>query len=211
MAELAQERRLAILVISHLRKQHGSAIHRSMGSLSFMTAARAAWVICEDPAGSDRRLMLPVKCNLASQAPGLAYTIVSIRADEATGDKPEHNASPTIGWSLEPINLSADDALLGRIRPRGRPKCERGEAARWLQTALAAGPRPSSDVEKEALANGFRRITLQRAFRDIDGKAIRVGYGVAGFWFWQLPTAGEEGPPPNLDDLWEKCLASDTL
>ena len=74
-----------MLVISHLRKQHGSAIHRTMGSLSFMTAARAAWVICEDPAGSDRRLMLQVKCNLAPLETGLAYTIES-RAPKSPTD-----------------------------------------------------------------------------------------------------------------------------
>jgi putative DNA primase/helicase len=155
LAELAEERRLAMLAVSHLRKQHGSAIYRTMGSLSFITAARAAWAICEDPADSDRRLMLPVKCNLTRRATGLAYKIESLHADD-----PSEEAPPTIRWSDESINLSADDGLLGRIRPLGRPKCERGEAAHWLQTALAAGPRPTTEVEKEAVANGFRITTL---------------------------------------------------
>lgn len=225
LAELAHTRRLAIVAVSHLRKQQGSAIHRTMGSLAFLTAARAAWVICEDPANFERRLLLPVKSNLASRADGLAYTVESSAVESSTVESntaepqtpdppapgPQPQAPPTIRWSSEPISLSADDGLVGRIRPLGRPKYERGEAAHWLKQTLAAGPRPSGDVEREAVANGFRPRTLQRAFRDIDGKAVRAGFGSVGEWFWQLPTTGEEGPPPNYGDLWMKSLLSDTL
>ncbi|HEY4233045.1 MAG TPA: AAA family ATPase [Lacipirellulaceae bacterium] len=222
LAELAHSRRLAIVAVSHLRKQQGSAIHRTMGSLAFLTAARAAWIICEDPANSDRRLLLPVKSNLAGRADGLAYTVEQKTVAPQTPDSlapnpqpqalsPQPQAPPTIRWSAEPINLSADDGLAGRIRPLGRPKCERGEVARWLQQALAAGPRLSRDLENEAVANGFSSRTLQRAFRDIDGKAVRAGFGPVGEWFWQLPTTGQEGPPPNYGDLWLKSLLSDTL
>jgi hypothetical protein len=186
-----------------------------MGSLAFLTAARAAWVICEDPANSERRLLLPVKSNLASRVDGLAYTIESNAAESQAPDSvasgPQPQGPPTIRWSTEPVNLSTDDGLFGRIRPLGRPRCERGEAAQWLKQTLAAGPRPSGDVEREAVANGFRPRTLQRAMRDIDGKAVRAGFGSVGEWFWQLPTTGEEGPPPNYGDLWMKSLLSDTL
>jgi putative DNA primase/helicase len=212
LAELAHTRRLAIVAVSHLRKQQGSAIHRTMGSLAFLTAARAAWVICEDPANSERRLLLPVKSNLASRVDGLAYTnAAESQAPDSVASGPQPQGPPTIRWSTEPVNLSTDDGLFGRIRPLGRPRCERGEAAQWLKQTLAAGPRPSGDVEREAVANGFRPRTLQRALRDIDGKAVRAGFGSVGEWFWQLPTTGEEGPPPNYGDLWMKSLLSDTL
>jgi putative DNA primase/helicase len=215
LAELAHTRRLAIVAVSHLRKEQGSAIHRTMGSLAFLTAARAAWVICEDPANSERRLLLPVKSNLASRADGLAYTIEPKTAESLTPDSPapspQPQAPPTQRGSSDPINLSTDDGLVGRIRPLGRPKCERGEAAQWLKQALAAGPRPSREVEREAVANGFRPITLHRAFRDLDGKATRVGFGPLGRWFWQLPGIGDQNPPPNSDDLWIESLISNTF
>jgi hypothetical protein len=186
-----------------------------MGSLAFLTAARAAWVICEDPANSERRLLLPVKSNLASRADGLAYTIGSNAAESQAPDSvasnPQPQAPPTVRWSTEPVSLSTDDGLVGRIRPLGRPRCERGEAAQWLKQALAAGPRPSREVEREAVANGFRPMTLQRAFRDLGGKATRVGFGPVGRWFWQLPGIGDQNPPQNYEDLWIERLVSDAL
>jgi hypothetical protein len=94
LSELAHTRRLAIVAVSHLRNQQGSAIHRTMGSLAFLTAARAAWVICEDPANSDRRLLLPVKSNLAGRTDGLAYNVESKTTGPETPESPAPNPQP---------------------------------------------------------------------------------------------------------------------
>jgi hypothetical protein len=59
---------LAILAVSHFRKKEGAAIHRALGSLAFIAAARAAWTIVTDPADASRRLFLPLKNNLAESA-----------------------------------------------------------------------------------------------------------------------------------------------
>ena len=71
--------------------------------------------------------------------------------------------------------------------------------------------RPTTEIEKEAIANGLSRTTLQRAFRDLGGKATRVGFGPLGIWFWQLPGVGERNPPATSDDLWIESLVSGTL
>ena len=73
--DLAARRRVAILAISHLRKQQGAAMHRSMGSLAFVAAARATWLIAKDPQNPARRLMLPLKNNFGTDTTGLAFTI----------------------------------------------------------------------------------------------------------------------------------------
>ena len=61
--KLAARRRLAILAISHLRKQQGAAMHRSMGSLAFVAAARAAWLIAKEPATNDPEHPPPASCS----------------------------------------------------------------------------------------------------------------------------------------------------
>jgi putative DNA primase/helicase len=75
LAWLAASANLAILAVSHLRKKEGPPIYRAMGSLAFMASARAAWTITNDPADSSRRLLLPIKSNLAESAGGLAFQI----------------------------------------------------------------------------------------------------------------------------------------
>ena len=81
LADLAERHRLAVLGITHLTKGQAKAINRIIGSIAFVAAARAAWLIGEDPDTPERRLFLPVKNNLG-KAGGLAYRLVG--EDQAT-------------------------------------------------------------------------------------------------------------------------------
>ena len=130
LAALAQHRGLAVLAISHLRKKDGAAIYRTMGSLAFVAAARAAWIITKDSENRDRRLLMPLKNNLARDVTGLAFTIES----------PSHGGQPIIRWSPDPIDISADN-VVDIARPRGRPDAERQDAIDWLQQAASLAAR----------------------------------------------------------------------
>ncbi len=208
LGKLAARRRLAILAICHLRKQRGSALHRTTGSLAFAAVARAAWLVAQDPHDPDRRLLLPIKNNLAAAESGLAFTIDGAGNPLPPGEggvrEPGDAAdAPVIRWNPEPITLSADEALSPAKAPMGRPTFERDDAIRWLQQALAEGAKPSADIRRAAEANGIRQTTLCRAFRELGGEAVRIGFGLLGEWYWRLPGVGEQNPdPPTLDDLW---------
>src|SRR5947208_395593 len=65
LTTLAAARRLAIVVVTHLRKGDGFGLQRAMGSTAFAATARAAWFVVRDPDRSERRLLLPAKNNLA--------------------------------------------------------------------------------------------------------------------------------------------------
>ena len=125
--------------------------------------------------------MLPVKNNLAADTTGLAYTI-----------EPRPTGQPTIRWAAELVSTAADDALRPRV---GHPRSERDDAIHWLRGKLAAGPLPARQVQDEAEAHGIRQITLRRAFRELDGEALRSGYREIGGWLWRLP--GTEPQSPN--------------
>ena len=65
LAELAERHNIAIIGVNHLNKGSGPALHRSMGSVAFVAAVRAAWLVARDKDDADRRLLLPLKNNLA--------------------------------------------------------------------------------------------------------------------------------------------------
>jgi putative DNA primase/helicase len=193
LAAMATRRGLAVLAISHLRKQSGSALHRTIGSLAFTAAARAAWLVAKDPHHPQRRLMLPMKNNLAETGSGLAFTIHCEPCDRV----------PTVAWSAEPVALDPDEALNPSKEPAPRPHPELDDAVRWLQTKLAEGATRSRRVEVEATAHGISEKTLRRAFRQLGGEAVRTGFGPLSAWHWRLPGIGRQEPLPSSDLPWD--------
>jgi hypothetical protein len=176
LSAVARQRGIAVLAVSHLRKKEGAAIYRAAGSVTFVSSARAVWVLCFDPANSERRLLLPLKNNLTAKSSGLAYNVV------AGG-----NGSPRIEWSKEPVEVSAELAVGTAARPRGRPNDECRHAIEWLRDRLAEKACPSQRVKDEAAAHGIAERTLFRAFRELGGEAVRAGFGPLGHWVWKLP------------------------
>jgi hypothetical protein len=211
LATLARKRNLAVLVVNHLRKKAGAAIYRTMGSLAFVAAARAAWILCKDPADAGKRFLLPIKNNLAPDTTGLAFTIES----HAT------NRMPIIRWLPDEVHFTAD-TFMDAARPLGRPDDERQHAIDWLQKRLAKGACPTADLKREADAHGISYGTLRRAFRALGGVAEREYPFSSAQWRWKLsPTdaqnTGEDfcAPGDFLDELekqyddWRSFLPPD--
>jgi hypothetical protein len=187
LAQLAHDLNIAVVAVSHLRKRQGPAIYSTLGSLTFVSAARAAWLVARDNANLDRRLLLPIKNNLASTtAHGLAFQIES----RAT--------APILRWHSDPVTIDADAALRGIP---GRPRSERDDAVSWLQERLANGPLQARKIQEEAEAHGIRLITLRRAFRELNGQAVRVGQGELIGWFWRLPGSKTNSSSENSSEV----------
>ena len=177
LAALAEKHEVAVLAVSHLRKGGGEAIYRTMGSLAFVAAARAAWCVCKDKDDPARRLFLPVKNNIASDHGGLAYRL-----------EPADNGMATIAWEPEPVGVSADDAL-----NREAGDSQRGsavdEAVNWLTDLLSDGPLPAKDVKAKAEHDGIKERTLDRAKSQAGVLACREGFDKGSRWVWKLPAA----------------------
>ncbi len=175
LAEFAARRRVAILALTHLNKSSGGqAMYRASGSLAFIAAARAAWIVTKDKDDARRRLVLPIKNNLAEDTDGLAYTVM------------DDGAGPFVAWEAEAVRISADEALA--VDDHREERTDREDAAHWLSDLLADGRAESRDVKTAAARAGHAWRTVCRAKKDIGVISAKEGFSAGAKWFWSLPT-----------------------
>lgn len=172
LSELAMNRRVAVVAVTHLRKGEGAAIYRAIGSVAFTAAARAVWAVAKDKDAPPRRLMLPVKNNLAVDGTGLAYRIID----------------GALSWEPDPILMTADEAL-AVARPTGRGRAV-PDAAEWLREQLDGEPLPKGEIEARAATAGISFAAIRRAKDVLGVRAAKAGFGDGSRWFWGLPDEG---------------------
>lgn len=110
---------LACLFVLHVNKQSGKgveALNRVMGSVAWVTTARIAHTLCDDPDTADQCLWVPLKNNLGPLVKAIAYRIAG---ESETGAK--------IEWIGE-VDTTANEAM-GHGAPRERRDVT---AAKWL-------------------------------------------------------------------------------
>jgi putative DNA primase/helicase len=114
VGEMAERLRVAIVCITHPPKTGGTrAIHRFIGSVAFVAAARAAYMVTTDSDDEARRLFLPVKNNLAPLGKGLAFRV----EQQIVGDPGEGILGSSLVWENEPVNITADQAGNHQVQP----------------------------------------------------------------------------------------------
>lgn len=188
LGDLAARHRVAVVAVTHLNKSGtGPAIYRAMGSLAFAAAARAAWGVAKDKDDPRRRLLLPIKNNIAPDTGGLAYAIEPVGV----------GGCPAVAWEPDPVNESADDAL-SNGRGEGEARTERDDAADWLTDLLADGPRLYRDIERESREAGHAIGTLRRAKAALGVVSRKPAFG--GPWEWSLPTEDAHTPKMRTED-----------
>lgn len=173
LADFAAKNRVAIVAVTHLNKGKGSALHRAMGSVAFVAAARAAYVVIKDPDDETRRLVLPTKNNLGKDVDGLAY-----RISEAS------NNSPKLDWETDPVVISADD-ILSNEDDSGKGRSVLEDACDWLRKLLSDGAIPSKEVYATALEAGYSKRTIERAKAQLNVESVKQSS--SGKWVWELP------------------------
>ena len=174
LARIAANNRVAVVAVAHLNKSAGGkAVYRSSGSIAFVAAARSAWAVTKDRDDPKRRLVLPLKNNLAPDVHGLAY---SIEEDAIT-------RQPSVLWEPDPVMISAEEALGDPVGDRE----ESDEVQDWLRSTLAGTDGiPAKEMLEQAEANGFSHKAARKALKAAGGKAVRAGFGKDGAWMWRL-------------------------
>ena len=190
VSELAAAHGVAIVAVSHLNKgSGGEAMARITGSVAFVAAARAAFLVQKDAEDPKRRLFLPVKNNLGTDDTGLAFRIVE--KDVGSGFW-----APAIEWEDERVTISADEALAAASANEGEVGGAVREAVEFLKDVLAGGSVAQKIVASDAKANGISEASLNRAKTKLGVKAHKAG--MAEGWFWRLPVAEDAQPEESL-------------
>lgn len=176
LKQLAEKYEVAVMCVMHLNKSSSkSAKHRVSGSIAYVAASRATWLITNDKDEHSRKLMIPVKFNIGKKPDGLAYKIIE-----------NEQKQPVVAWETEPINVDADEALT----PDGTTAPERNEAEQFLLQILNDGAVRSKEIWKEAGQQKISDSTLKRAKQKLGIKAQRIGIEGeqgGGKWYWKLP------------------------
>lgn len=185
LVDLAEAQGFAILAVTHLSKgAGGKAVYRATGSLAFAAAARAVWMLAKDLDDPSRRLLLPVKCNIAPELSGLAFCIQS------------DSGGSFVAWEADPVAMTGDGYLAEEQKRQTSGKEDdesaRSEAVEFLKDRLAAGPVVSKDLEADAKEHGIKQRTLERAVKELQVKSRKRGDGK---WEKYIP---ESTPPDNV-------------
>ena len=184
ISEMAARIRVAVVSVTHLNKGGGgSALSRVIGSIAFVAQARAAFIVCRDPANGERRLMLPCKNNIGPEACGLSFFVgTQVVADGIV--------APTVFWDSAPVTMTADEAL-APLRA-GDKAPARNEAEAYLRSMLADGPMPAQAIREESKAAGFSWSTIRRAKDTLKVTAAKTAMNDG--WTWALPEDAHPAP-----------------
>lgn len=165
LTDLAARYGIAIIAVTHLSKgSGGKAVYRATGSLAYAAAARSVWMLAEDTDDPQRRLLLPVKCNIAQRVTGLAFTV------EGGEGEP-----PFLRWDEALVNLTADEHL-AREATRTMGEVDDSaltEAVTFVTEQLQGGPVLASELEAAAKAHDISKRTLIRARKQLGCKPTK--------------------------------------
>jgi RecA-family ATPase len=191
LAAVADRTGAAVQLVRHLSKGEGkNPVYRGGGSIGIIGAARMGSLVAIDPKDEERRVLAPVKNNLAVHPKSLIYTL-----EEAA------NGAVRVVWVGE-SEYSASE-LLQSVRP-DRADARR-EAEAFLASLLSDGPVPKAQVEEEARAANISDGTLRRAKSSLGVIPEREnevgGERGMGRWVWRLPTSEASDEGVQLQDV----------
>ena len=192
LADLAGRFGAAIVGVSHLSKAGGQkALLRVSGSLAFVAAARAAYLVASDEEQEGRRLMLPLKNNIGPDQSGFCFRIESVSL--ASGID-----TSRIAWDSTPVTMTADDVRedgLGAESSDSDDRSALDEAKDFLCEMLSRGAVEGKTIYRQADNAGHAKRTIYRAKRALGIRSSKTT--LTGPWRWELP--------PNVAKDPEEC------
>ena len=180
LVQLAASSGAAFVLVRHLMKESRSrALHRGLGSVGIIGAARSGYLVAPDPSDRSRSVLTPTKSNLGPAPAALAF-----RVGVAKGHA-------VIEW-LGPSTTTTEEAARGGVwsdRPGALT------AADLLVELLGPGELPVAEVMQRAKSASISERTLLRAKAMLRVKSRLVWNGPERAWVWSLgmKTEGEAG------------------
>jgi hypothetical protein len=181
LARLAEETRVAVLLIRHLNKSMGgSPLYRGGGSIGIIGVARLGMLVGRDPDDPDARVLAYTKVNNCKPPASIRFRLV---------ESPTNSDVATVEY-LGESSYSASELLSAPATKQGeQPESSALDIAKdWLKSWLEDGPKAANETVEMALQAGIKERTLDRAKAALNVKPKRVGgVGKNGAWWWQLP------------------------
>jgi len=171
VAAMAEQTGAAVLLVRHLNKKVGlNAKYRGGGSIGITGAARAVFMVGEDPADSDSRIMACVKSNLAPEPQSLRFRI------ESAG------TTSRVRWG-EACDITASDMLGAGKQSRGG-KLEKAKDI--ISDILQGGGRGSNEVMAACTSEGISERTYHTARKKLGVLSEKTEF--KGQWLLTLPS-----------------------
>lgn len=158
---IAEKYNCALILNTHLSKPNNaskaSAANRVTGSIAYVNASRAAYLIIRDPNNpNDRCLILPIKNNNGDDKTGFAYKIVGVTIDE--------DIETTRAEFFNELITESANEILEKDTSKETPG---DEARKFLLDILSTGSKPVKDIIEEAQEIGISIATLYRVKKDL--------------------------------------------
>jgi energy-coupling factor transporter ATP-binding protein EcfA2 len=155
---IVEKHNCALIINTHLSKGNGSvkanASNRVIGSVAYVNASRATYLISRDPNDPKyRRLFVPVKNNIADDCTGFAYKI-------NVCDIGDDLKSTCIEFFDEIVDDTANEIMEDNAAEN---KAAKQEAVEFLEEFLKNGSKTYGEVNKAAKERMIALITLKRA------------------------------------------------
>jgi hypothetical protein len=197
LSEWANRQGVAVLAIAHLNKgDGGKAVYRLNGSIATIAAARMGYGVLPHPDDDEadparRRLLVPIKANIAQMPLPLVFTVEGADAD----------GIETSRVVLGEAYTGSVDELWQPPPPPSRAQEEREECQLWVSGMLVK----HGAIRLKCLAGEAEELYSEKqvrcALRAIQAKRHKVGFGSGACWLWVMPPAVVPGePPPTLAD-----------
>jgi putative DNA primase/helicase len=181
LSQMAARTGVAVLVITHLNKRSDArkALQLVAGSHVITAAVRVVLASALDPNDKQRRLLLPIKVNIARNEGGFAFRI-NAQPHRICGDIPRCNWEPA-----RVLDLTADDALIDST-PRAQAAVERAnEVQDWLRDLLRFEPVLAATMWSQAKARKYSERRVRAALKALKASCEILGY--QGRWHYRLP------------------------
>lgn len=181
LAELAQRRGVAVILVSHFNKKGDqAALDRIIGSRGFSGTVRAAWQVTGDREQKNRCILACTKQQNGPKPDAMAYRIRGVPM-QVEGLM---QSVPIIEFEPDRIDVDPDEL----VKPKSE-KPQTAECTAWLKERLAAGAVLSSTIFEEGAAKGFSRNVCYGAKDRLRLNKTKAGF--QGQWFWKLPENGD--------------------
>jgi hypothetical protein len=170
----------AFLIVRHFRKQGAQkAIHRGVGSIDHVAAARSVLIVAQNKDNGDRYIS-HAKSNLAAKGPTITYTL-------------NENDHPPFQWSGTNSDITADSLTDDYSNAKDSDaKDAKEDAVEFLLGELEDGPVPTAELIKRAGSLKITQSALNKAKKELKIHSRKMKEeGKTAVWVLELPKKSE--------------------